>query len=649
MLTRAARAPGAPVFGFLCFLLVSWSVAIIVQRLGAPEIRPAVNLVEDAAAFLLPPVTTHIAISVAFEGPRSALANGVLMIGYTLAGVMIVQATLDPTHPISFSEPNFAPFGIPGVVVAWIFALARLSVWSAGIAYLIAGLRAAGDDTARSRQLTVALATVILGVVGGMLRILPEDIGGPSWVGVSMVAAATVLATYAVLAQHIFLAPDVAGRAVRGSLFAGLGIVAYVAVLVAAEEAAHQLLGIDFPLVTALAVVVTLALFEPISERVRAMTSGSPRDAARARLFRALGTDSILDQDPASAVGPALDRLVRTFDLTGAEVVAGGWRSLSGVTDHDDPMAVRLSMTDAGVPFGHAVFGRKRSGLSFTPADLEALELAVSYLGSSVRLAERHHEQTDALVELGEEQAAVESRGSALSDALVDAASPPAGLRVYALGPLRAEIDGEPVRRWGGEKAGSRQAEAVFAFLFDRGERGVSKDEILELVWPDVELDRADVAFHRTMLGLRSVLQPGRRTRGSLGAVSFTNDRYRLDPSVVAWSDVAEFERLLAEAGAAEPDEGVRLFEQARALYRGDYLDDCPFFGDSAAVEDRRSELRERYVDVLVELGERYAARGDRAAASSCLRRAQGLSDEDLPRVTDALGRLRSPAISESA
>ena len=54
------------------------------------------------------------------------------------------------------------------------------------------------------------------------------------------------------------------------------------------------------------------------------------------------------------------------------------------------------------------------------------------------------------------------------------------GMHVFALGPLRAERDGEPVRQWGGEKAGTRQAEARFAFLFDRGERGGSKENRLQ-------------------------------------------------------------------------------------------------------------------------------------------------------------------------
>ena len=320
----------------------------------------------------------------------------------------------------------------------------------------------------------------------------------------------------------------------------------------------------------------------------------------------------------------------------------GTLRATVGRLDPSDPLAVRLDLSNGGEGHGAAIFGPKRSGLSFTPPEREALTLAASYLGSSLQLAERHQEQASALAVLRAERADVQSRGSALSEALADASSPPPGLHVFALGSLRAELNGDPVRRWGGEKAGSRQAEAIFAILFDRGDRGASKDEILELVWPDVDLDRADVAFHRTMLGLRSILKPGRRGRRSTGPIAFHNDRYRLEPSVVAWSDLGEFDRLLADAAKGDPAEVVGILEQARALYRGDYLDDCPFYGDSAQVEDRRTDVRRRYVDVLIELGERYAQRGDRTAASNSYRQAQAVADDELPRIAEALGRLGS-------
>jgi len=652
VLTRARESRGAPVFGFISLLLVVWSVAIIVQRIGTDAgIHPTVNVIEDVAAFLLPPATVHIAISVAIEGRRSLLAAGLLVSGYALGIAAGVQAALDPAHPIVVDGPPYwEPFGIPGEAAGWAFIGVRALYFGAAVAYLAVGLSGAGDDRTRRRQLLVALATVALGVVGGMARILPEEYGGPKWIGVSLVAAAMVMAAYAVLAQHLFIAADVAGRAFWWSLLAGIGVVAYVALLLGLETVAADVLAIDFPLVTALAVVVTIALFDPVSERFRALRAGSGREAAERRLLRALGRDEIVSQRPDSAVEPALSRLTRTFELTGAEVTdaEGRRRTAVGRLQAADPLAIHLPLAD-GPDRGLVTFGRKENGLPFTPQELEALRLAASYLGSTIGLARRHREQASALEDLHAEGAVVDSRGSALSEALDEATTPTEGLRVYALGPLRAERDGELIRRWGGEKAGSRQAEGVFAFLFDRGEQGASKDEILELIWPDVDLDRADVAFHRTMLGLRSMLSPGRRRGGTEAPIVFHNDRYRLSPGTIAWSDGTEFERLLASTAGAAPDDALRALEEARALYRGDYLDDCPYYGDSANVEDRRARLRREYIDILVELGERYADRGDRPAAANCLRQAQSLigEDDESPRLADALASLARPRVPE--
>ena len=643
VLTRASRSPGAPIFSLLCLLLVTWSMAIIVQRLGDPALRQPVNLIEDAAAFLLPPVTAHLAISVAFERRYSGLATAVLVVGYSVAVLAILQAALDPAHEIGFSATSFAPFGLPAAVAGWTFAALRLGVWLAGIGFLAAGLREFGIDQVRRRQLQFAIATIALGVLGATARIVPPEIGGPPWVGVSLVAVAMMMATYAVVAQHLFLSADVAGRAVRWSVFGGLAVAAYVAVLVVLDRAAASALGIDLPIVTALAIVVTLALFEPISAWVQGRVAGTTAEADRARLIQALGGDPLVAQRPEEAIGPALARLVRAFELTGAELVDGHGtvRASTGAVDRQDSRAVEVALVGAdGGPNGAALFGRKRSGMAFSPADREALELAADYLGSSLRLAEHQDEQVSAIADLRAERTRVETRGTALLDALDEAGAPSMGLEVHALGSLRATRNGEPMRRWGGEKAGSRQAEGIFAFLLDRGERGASKDEIVELIWPDVDLDRADVAFHRTMLGLRSMLQPGRRGRGAPAAITFHNDRYRLDPAVVGWSDVAEYERLIGDAGRAAGEEGLRMLEEARALYRGDYLDDCPYYGDSADVEDRRGALRSRHVDLLVELGHRYATRGDRPAAADCYREAQTMADEELPEVVDALAQL---------
>jgi predicted ATPase/DNA-binding SARP family transcriptional activator len=227
-------------------------------------------------------------------------------------------------------------------------------------------------------------------------------------------------------------------------------------------------------------------------------------------------------------------------------------------------------------------------------------------------------------------------------------AKPPSrGLRVHALGPLRVEIAGSLVRGWGGPKAGARQAQAMFAFLFDRGERGVSKDEFQEMIWPDTDLGKADLALHRTLGGLRGTLQLVTGLRHD-EVIVYSNDRYRLGPGVVEWSDVAEFAaRVEAASSTADDAAALGLGEQARRLVRGDFLDDCPFYGDSAWVEERRADLRDRYVDLLLMLGERYEALGNLNLAVSRYRSA--LSDSQLASVRAREGLARLGIVGSAA
>ena len=141
------------------------------------------------------------------------------------------------------------------------------------------------------------------------------------------------------------------------------------------------------------------------------------------------------------------------------------------------------------------------------------------------------------------------------------------------------------LQRWGGDKAGSRQAQAIFAFLFDRGPAGISKDEAVELLWPDLPLKR-DLAFHRTLVGSA----PSSEGRQSGNVISYEGGRYRLAPELVDWSDVSEFVQLIDRAAGLEGRERAAILEEARRdLYRGDLFDDCPFYGDSVLVEERRS------------------------------------------------------------
>ena len=645
VLTRAPRHPGARIFGLLTACLVGWSVAVLVQQLGAQSdvLHRSLRAVEDVTAYLLPALVLHISLSLAVEARRTRGQQAALLLAYSACGAAGLAAVLLPDQRLAVTPPHLELPWVSGATLGWAWICARVLILVAALYWIGVALGRVGTDAARRRVLRLALLTVAVAAAGAVLRFVPATSASLPWLGDSMLALAMVLAAYGIFSQGLFLGSAAAGYASRYSIVVGLGVTVYAIALAGLDQLARSALGLELPILTALALVATLALFEPITAWARRTIRGrSAGEVAYDRLLRALGRDVLTMQRPEAVVVPALSRLTQTFQLLGAivETSDGHLIARHGKPVANSPLAFRMPLHGGGEELGTVTFGPKRSLLPFTREETDLLTQGGAYLAASLRLAKRQDVAAETLESLSAENVAVEARGGDLKDALVAAERGEPGLQVFALGTLRVERNGASIRQWGGAKAGTRHAEGLFAFLFDRGERGAGKDEVIELIWPDVELGRADLAFHRTLGGLRTTLDPGRRGGSRDGAITFHNDRYRLDASLVSWSDVQAFDEAMSASSTSDPDASIRHLERARALYRGDYLDDCPFYGDSAQAEERRDILRGRYVDLLMELGERYERSGDRPGAAASFRAARTAAGQALPSADAALARL---------
>ncbi len=639
-----SRALASRVFTVLSLALAVWSCAIILQRLSssAGAIHTG-RSIEEMAAALIVPATAHLSLAIATEGHPTIGRRRVIAVLYVLSVLFALPGILTPTA-VQLVSPNFSLGPVPGALLGWAWVVYRLGTLSIGAVWLLQAHRGTQPSDPRRRQLQVTVATVVVAGVGGAIRFLPVVGNTDPWIGISLVAMAMILAAAAVLPSGVFFASEVAGKAFWTSLGLGLGLFLLVGALVAVDTASRKLLGLDLPLLTALALVVTIALYQPVSSWLSiTFRDRTPGAIARERLLRALGQSALTAHAADAGVQPALVRLAQALDLSGAVVVrADGTVAASTgiIPDVSDPAPTALVAEEELV--GELRVGPTRSGRPPTQRDEELIRLSAVYLAAALRTGQREDEQAEVLSGLSEDRAQLDSTASTLHVALLERAAAAPGLHVFALGALRVERGDERIQRWGGEKAGTRQAQALFAFLFDRGERGVAKDEALEMIWPDTDLERADLAFHRTLGGLRHTLDPG--GRGGRQIVRFYNDRYRLDPALIDWSDVSAFLARLDQArSTSDRAETLRLLEAARALYRGDYLDDCPFYGDSAHVEDRRQALRGRCVDLLLALGVGYEEAGDRVSAASAYRDALAMAD-DCPPAQAGLRRLAHQA-----
>ena len=170
------------------------------------------------------------------------------------------------------------------------------------------------------------------------------------------------------------------------------------------------------------------------------------------------------------------------------------------------------------------------------------------------------------------------------------------GLRLNTLGGLTLmSSNGEiPHAAWR-----SQRALSLFVYLAVKGNRGVSKERLIDLFWPAGEKRRAIKNFHPTLTYVRQALReyvPG-------PVIVAEEGQYRLDPSLQCTLDLREFEAALTQAkrvrGRAER---MRALEDAVRLYQGEFLGDRY----ESWAEDLRSQLALAHEELLADLASLY-------------------------------------------
>ncbi len=160
-------------------------------------------------------------------------------------------------------------------------------------------------------------------------------------------------------------------------------------------------------------------------------------------------------------------------------------------------------------------------------------------------------------------------------------------LEIKLLGEIEVSLDGQLV------KFPTQKAKELFAYLVLHHQSAHPRAPLAGLLWPETDEARAKANLRQTLARLRKMLGPENELWivASPGALRF----HAKD----AWTDVAEFERLLQS-----PDR-VSL-DQAVALYRGPFL--SGFYEDWVLIEQER--LQTLYREALEQLAELHRANG---------------------------------------
>jgi predicted ATPase/DNA-binding SARP family transcriptional activator len=196
--------------------------------------------------------------------------------------------------------------------------------------------------------------------------------------------------------------------------------------------------------------------------------------------------------------------------------------------------------------------------------------------------------------------------------------APPAAdtLRVLALGPLQVFVGGEAIDTtvWG-----SARPRELLVYLLMHPD-GRTKEQVGLAFWPEASSTQLRNSFHVTLHRLRKTLR-------NPDWITLANDRYRVDPEVIAEFDVAEFEREVVSARRAlkrREDGAVAALERAVVRFRGEFMDGEPA-GDWSL--EHRDRLQRLFTDALMDLGDQHANENRTAKAADAYRRVLARDD----------------------
>ncbi|HSF83619.1 MAG TPA: BTAD domain-containing putative transcriptional regulator [Anaerolineales bacterium] len=180
-------------------------------------------------------------------------------------------------------------------------------------------------------------------------------------------------------------------------------------------------------------------------------------------------------------------------------------------------------------------------------------------------------------------------------------------LRVHTLGTFKVwrGEDQVPRNSWNREKA--RQ---LFQILLTYRRGPLSRDQIAEALWPDLDPTTSHRNFRNVLNALYHVLEPDREPGSESAYVMREGSTYALRPTADLWLDAEVFLDTLHQAEMLiddSPDEAISLLTDAIDLYQGEYLPDARYESWTAAERERLAVLflqnADRLSDLLLEKG----------------------------------------------
>src|SRR6185503_177035 len=185
-----------------------------------------------------------------------------------------------------------------------------------------------------------------------------------------------------------------------------------------------------------------------------------------------------------------------------------------------------------------------------------------------------------------------------IAAAQVTSPAPLVDLTVNMLGSI--DIFRERARPFAADAWTTRRSRDILCFIASRPHRRAPKDSIVDTFWRDVDLQTIEKNFHPTMSHIRKALNSNQPLKQNF--LVYRDGEYQLNSEFAYRIDTEQFDRFIADAETSRRernfDHCIRLYEEAIALYRGDFMQGS--YDDW--VEQQRAYYREQYLRMLESL-----------------------------------------------
>ena len=168
-------------------------------------------------------------------------------------------------------------------------------------------------------------------------------------------------------------------------------------------------------------------------------------------------------------------------------------------------------------------------------------------------------------------------------------------LRIFVLG--RFEVL-QGTRLIESEQWRSGKARGLFKILLTRRNYAINRHEALELLWPELDQDRAANNLNQAVYSLRRTLEPDLARASASAYLKTEGAKLQLQSGLLESIDLDEFKRLVSQA---QQSGQLGAYEAAVTLYAGDYLPEDLYEDWSVS---RREALRQQWIELLLQTAE---------------------------------------------